>query len=93
MAKFKASVMIDVEIELDETKFDEAFMAEFRQSFYPFYDINDHVEHLAQLQARGLLDFFTEGYGEIKDMGIDGRELDVNVESIERLPMQGGSNG
>jgi hypothetical protein len=85
MTKFTARVIIDVEITLDEAKFDEAFMSEFRRSFYQFHDIEEHAEHLAQLQARGLLDFFTEGYGEIKAMGIDGKEIAVTVEDLTRV--------
>lgn len=85
MAKFTARVIIDVEIDLDESKFDEAFMAEFRQSFYQFHDIEDHAGHLAQLEARGLLGFFTEGYGDIREMGIDGKEIAVTVEDLTRV--------
>lgn len=73
--KFTVSVEFDVEIELDADKFDEAFMEGFRESFYPFYDLHDHVEHLAQLEARDMLDGFVEGYGPISEMGIKGRVL------------------
>lgn len=85
MQRYRAKVIMDVEIEIDETKFDEAFMSEFRQSFFSFYDITDHVEHLAQLEARGLLDVFTEGYGPIKDMGISGDVIDWEVDDLERV--------
>ncbi|TWB61655.1 hypothetical protein FBZ98_1011000 [Rhizobium sp. ERR 922] len=80
MSKHKAIVSIEVEVEIDDSKFDEAFMAEFRDSFYPFYDIEDHIKHIAQLEARGLLDDFTEGYGPIKDMGIKACADDWEVE-------------
>lgn len=80
MSKHKAIVSIEVEVEIDDSKFDEAFMAEFRESFYPFFDINRHVEHIAQLEARGMLDDFTEGYGPIKDMGIKARTVTWETE-------------
>ena len=80
MSKHKAIVSIEVEVEIDDSKFDEAFMAEFRESFYPFYEIERHVEHIAQLEARGMLDDFTEGYGPIKDMGIKARTVTWEVE-------------
>ncbi len=80
MSKHKAIVSIEVEVEIDDSKFDEAFMAEFRESFYPFYDIERHVEHIAQLEARGMLNDFTEGYGPIKDMGIKARTVTWEVE-------------
>lgn len=85
MAKFTAKVIIEVEIEIDEAKLDEAFMEEFRASFYPFHEVQDHVEHLAQLEARSLLDDFTEGYGTIKDMGIKGRTVDWEVDDVSRV--------
>lgn len=63
-------------VEIDETKFDETFMQEFRDSFYQFDTLEEHIEHITQLQARGLIDLidkpdtFIEGYGPAQDMGI-----------------------
>jgi|GEM_PF-2851172 len=91
MAKYRVGVLFDIEIELDEKKFDEAFMAEFRESFYRFYEITDHVEHLAQLEARGLLEDFTEGYGPIKDFGIKGKTLGWDFESLHPVEPATGS--
>lgn len=63
-----------VEVTLDESKFTEAFMAKFRESFFPFFTIEDHREHLAILYARGVIDGwkdeFIEGYGRANEMGI-----------------------
>lgn len=80
MSKHKAIVSIEVEVEIDDAMFTETFMEEFRESFYPFYDIERHIEHIAQLEARGLLEDFTEGYGPIKDMGIKARTVDWETE-------------
>ena len=63
-------VTFDVRVSVDESKLNEEFMSEYRQSFYDFFSINDHIKHLAQLKVRGILEPFTEGYGEIKDLGI-----------------------
>ena len=64
-------VTLTVEVEVDEDKFTPEFMAEFRDSFYNFYTISRHIEHIAQLEARGLLfPSFTEGYGPLADFGI-----------------------
>ena len=43
---------------------------------YEFDSLRDHAEHLAQLEARGLigLDGFVEGYGTLK-----GSNIKVNV--------------
>ncbi|MHC2481609.1 hypothetical protein [Rhizobium leguminosarum] len=80
MRKYKAVVSIEVEVEIDEAMFTETFMEEFRESFYRFNDVQRHVEHIAQLEARGLLQDFTEGYGPIKDMGIKARTVDWDTE-------------
>lgn len=63
------SVCVTVDVEA----FTEAFLAEFRESLYPFQDVADHMDHLAQLYARGLVNEFTdfiEGYGNPADFGI-----------------------
>ena len=59
-----------VDVEVDETKFTPEFMDEFKRNFYPLENIEAHIMHIGQLEARGLLMPFTEGYGEIKDFGI-----------------------
>lgn len=84
-ATFTVEVTQIVEVKLDAAKFDDAFMAEFRASFYDFDTIEEHAEHIAQLQARGLIDVsyrsgeFIEGYGPHQDMGIGARVIDTEV--------------
>ena len=76
MRSFTITVTQKVDVELDETKFDDNFMQEFRASFYQFYDIEDHAKHIAQLEARGITSLeilrseFIEGYGPANEMGI-----------------------
>jgi hypothetical protein len=90
----RASVVVaqTITIEIDESKFDDQFMEEFRQSFFPFFDIDDHIEHIAQLQARGVIDLefnkteFIEGYGPAHEMGIRYVSTDLEVESISYAP-------
>ena len=69
----------EIMVTVDETKFDEEFLVEFRESFYQFHTIEDHLQHLAQLYARGLVDntfdSFIEGYGEAKDFGIEFKQV------------------
>lgn len=76
------TVHITVKVKIDESKFDEKFMEEFRESFYPFYDLDDHYKHLAQLYARGISDNgdFIEGYGPAEDMGIKFEESWIEEE-------------
>lgn len=84
---FHVVVTQHVEIKLDADKFDEAFMAEFRESFFPYFDLEDHAMHLAQLKAREVAELspyipkeFVEGYGEIGLMGISGRVVQCQEE-------------
>lgn len=85
MTKFTVQVSQLVEVELDETKFTEQFMSEFRESFYSYYTLEEHAEHIAQLIARGVIEtgfggVFIEGYGPCAEMGIDGRVIDTEME-------------
>lgn len=68
--KYNILVVQNVEIELNEEAFTEEFMEEFRDSFYSFWDKEEHAEHIAQLYARGVFGSkrdFVEGYGVISE--------------------------
>jgi hypothetical protein len=73
-----------VSVSADETKFTPEFMTQFREYMYHFTSLDDHLEHLAQLHARGLVDEFSfiEGYGPAKDMGITFKVTDVLHEIV-----------
>ncbi|WDA37827.1 hypothetical protein [Sphingobium sp. YC-XJ3] len=92
MAKFKVIVEQEVTVELDETKFDEAFMQEFRESFFSFDSLDEHAEHIAQLVARGLVELgweradFIEGYGHAHEMGIKADASVANIQIVEGQP-------
>lgn len=76
-------VIQNVEVELDETKFDERFLAAYREDFYDFHRIDDHFMHIGQLAARGIADSFSsfiEGYGPPEDFGIKTTVLDRETE-------------
>lgn len=84
---FRVAVTQIVEVSLDASKFDEAFMAEFRKSFYSFDTIEEHAEHIAQLQARGMIDVeftpeFIEGYGPSEEMGIKAKVIDTEMDMV-----------
>jgi len=74
-----------IEVEIDETKFDDEFLEEFRKSFYPFHTIEGHIGHLAQMYARGLIadGNFIEGYGKPEETGIKFKLADFEVEIVE----------
>jgi len=72
-----------VEVTLDKLKFDEKFMKEFADQFYPFSNLDDHAEHIAQMKVRGILEeSFTEGYGPLEEMGIRARVVDCEQEVL-----------
>lgn len=67
-----------VEVTIDESKFTAKFLAEFREHFYPYSDIRQHIEHLAWLAAADRLEdggTFADGYGLLAEMGIKLRVL------------------
>lgn len=80
---FHVSVTQNLVITIDDSKFTEEFLAEFRESFYPFTTIDQHIDHLAQLAARGIVgDFgerFIEGYGPAADIGFEFKVIDTDV--------------
>jgi hypothetical protein len=73
-------VTIPVKVIVDETAFTPEFLAEYRENFYPFKTVEDHIRHLAFLAATGqlgALPCFIEGYGPSEEFGIEveiGRE-------------------
>lgn len=73
-----------VEVSIDDTKFTPEFMAEFNRTMYRFGSVNKHIEHLAQLYARGIADeySFIEGYGKASEFGIKFRHIDGDQEII-----------
>jgi hypothetical protein len=81
--KRKVSIHMTVEVEVDETKFTPEFMRQFQESMYDFDIIEEHIEHLGQLCARGILHNFStfiEGYGPPAEMGIKARIVDQDEE-------------
>lgn len=88
MKTFDVAVTQIVRVSLDESKFDEAFLAEFRESFYPFHDVQRHAEHIGQLIARGLFEpfdlvrgEFIEGYGTATDFGLSAKIIETDISS------------
>ena len=74
MQRYLATVRTEFHVEVDETKFTPEFFAEFSSFMWHMDTVEEAVEHLADLFARGLIrgdaDEFIEGYGPAKDMGI-----------------------
>lgn len=77
-----------VQVTVDEAKFTPKFMAEFRDSFYDFHTVDEHIVHLGQLYARGrafepgYADFI-EGYGPAANMGIRFAISDPDAELVD----------
>ncbi|MGG9999726.1 hypothetical protein ACQU0X_06570 [Pseudovibrio ascidiaceicola] len=73
MARYRVELKSTVLIDIDESKFTEAFMAEYRKYFdSSFYEISQFAEHLADLNLREVAENgdFVEGYGNIEERGI-----------------------
>lgn len=87
MSKHRVVVTQVIYVEMDESKFDDAFMGEFTDNFYPYDTIEEHACHLAQLHARGIADDhdFIEGYGPASDMGIKFQHVDGDEEYTGRV--------
>jgi len=85
--KYVVSFNVDVELEIDESKFDNDFMEEFKQGFHEFNTIEEHITYLAELNLRGICDNrdFIEGYGETEEMGINFKRIDFIDEEIEEI--------
>jgi hypothetical protein len=82
--KRNVEVTFLVEVEIDETKLTPEFMEHFRQYFYDFESVDEHIEHLAQLEARNLIgdtpDSVIEGYGKKSQWSLKTRVVDGNQE-------------
>lgn len=72
---FIVQVTQTVEVALDPTKFTPDFMNEYNKNFSDFGDdLARHAEQIAYLEATGQIphgNAFVEGYGPIRDMGIE----------------------
>lgn len=78
-------VTFDVDVTVDESKLTEEWLAEWRTSFYNFGTVEDHIRHIGQLAARGMLDSsFTEGYGPLADMGIEATVTAQEMEIVKQ---------
>ena len=72
-----------VDVEYDETKFTKEFMEAFEQTMFDYTTIEEHIKHLATLEAKGEAGGFVEGYGELKDdMGISLIVVDAEADIL-----------
>ena len=75
-------VSMEVEVTVDEAEFTPEFMAEFQASFFDFDTVEEHICHIAQLEAREVLRRdFTEGYGPLSKMGIVAEVVPYSLET------------
>lgn len=84
----KATVEVTqfVTVEVPDSLLTKEFMEEFRGYMYEFDTREDHLTHIAQLAARGVIheSSFIEGYGPAEEVGIKFRVDDVYTE-LEHL--------
>lgn len=81
--KFKVEVTQWVEVELDDSKLTDEFNKEFSSFMWPVDCLEDHANHIAQMEARGLIDYnrFVEGYGDLREMNCKVKVVDQKEES------------
>jgi hypothetical protein len=75
----------EVEVTVDETKFTPEFMEDFRDYQYDLSTLDEHMEYLGSLEARGQTEWgenFIEGYGPAEDMGISMRVTNIETEIV-----------
>lgn len=85
MTVHNRKVEISVSVTIDPKKFTKKFLKDFAATFYKFTTVQQHVDHLAQLYARGVVNSMTtfiEGYGDIKEFGISFKELSIEVDPL-----------
>lgn len=78
----------EVQVTIDETKFDAEFCRQFDESiFFVGDDLDEHMQNLAEKyvngDAQGWDDDFLEGYGLLKDMGVKFEEIITDTEIKE----------
>jgi hypothetical protein len=69
----KLTVTGDFAVTVDESKFTQAFLEEFSSFMFPVDSVDDCIDHLGLMFARGVIDGstkFIEGYGDVAEMGI-----------------------
>lgn len=79
--KRMVDVTFCVEVEIDESKFDDEFFSQFNSCISDYGDdLEEHMNHLAYQHIYNSLDSndFIEGYGLASDMGIKFDILDVS---------------
>ncbi len=82
--KFTVEVLTTVEVTIDDQKLDQEFMDDFSRYFYELDTLEEHACYLAQLEAREMIgwDDFVEGYGDLKELGIELKVIDRTEEVI-----------
>lgn len=79
------TVIKEIKVTVDETKFDAAFFRQFDESMFCLgEDMDEHMKNLAEKfvngDAEGWEDDFLEGYGPLKDMGVKFKEISTATE-------------
>ena len=66
----QVTVTQSFEITYDKDRFTTEFLLHFRKHFYEFTNVRQHIEHIAQCIARGLVHS-----PDLKEFGISWRKL------------------
>lgn len=88
MRRYYLTVSTDVEVMVDETKFDAEFQKEFGEAIDPsIKTVEQHVRFLAEHLTGFSGSDFIEGYGPAEDMGIKVTigSSGADIDSMEQL--------
>lgn len=67
------TVMQELKVTVDEARFTDEFMEAFSKCFFQTLTIEEHIEHIAEMFAKGVVTSdaqFLEGYGVLRAFGI-----------------------
>ncbi|SDR07983.1 hypothetical protein [Pseudovibrio sp. Tun.PSC04-5.I4] len=88
MARYRVELKSTILIDIDESKFTEEFMEQYRELIDPsFREVRDHAGLLAEFALGGIAENgdFVEGYGDLNQQGIKFVDLpQVETEAILR---------
>ncbi|WP_057465582.1 hypothetical protein [Pseudovibrio sp. POLY-S9] len=88
MARYRVEMKSTVLMDIDESKFTDEFMEQYRQLIDPgFSEVRDHADLLAYLNLREIAEngSFIEGYGDLKQQGVEFVGLpEIKTEAVLR---------
>ncbi len=79
--EYSVEVTTYLTVKIDEDVISDEFNEVFSDGIFPADCSEDHAEHLAEMETRGLIGFdrFVEGYGDLMDLSCSVKVDDISV--------------